>query len=309
MKLFHITDKYRQSKFCSKNAARFVTNKMAKNCGKCIKAIRGIEFAKCGGFCDNTFHFTCCGTTRPVYEMISSNSFWLCDECRATVNNRCLKELCDNVPALQALKPELDELKERITTLTSAVDASVASTTASLCKFEKQLTEFKPVNHTSLIDKPGSIPRGNHYWPTISRPVSKRRREEQYATNRDVVVGTNSSLLTTVATVPAAESKFWIYLSRIHPDVSCENIHELMKECLQCDEPAEVVKLVRKDVDIKTLRFVSFKVGINPKYKTTALSPNTWPTGILFREFIEYGSKNGRDLAPATPLAFTPVHH
>ena len=206
-----------------------------------------------------------------------------------------------------SLKFELEELKVRITTLTSAIDASVASTTASLRQFEEKLAECKPVSSTNLNDKPGATPRGMQNWPTISRPVTKRRREEQYATNRDAIVGTNSSLLTSIATVPAAEKKFWIYISRIHPDVSCENIHEMVKECLQCDEPADVVKLVKKDVDTKTLRFVSFKIGIDPKHKTTALSPSTWPAGILFKEFIENGPKNGRDLAPATPLTITPV--
>ena len=54
-----------------------------------------------------------------------------------------------------------------------------------------------------------------------------------------------------------------------------ENVHEMVKECLQCIESPEIVKLVRKDVDMKSLRFVSFKVGIDPKLKETALSPTT----------------------------------
>lgn len=281
---------------------------MAKNCGKCVKAIRGIEFAKCGGYCDNIFHFTCCGTSRPAYETISSNSFWLCDDCRAIVNNRCLKELCDNIPVIQSLKLELNEMMQRITALTGVVDASAASTKACLSQFEKQLGDCKSAGIPSLTEKSELTPRVYHNnWPLINHPAPKRRREEQLVSNRDIIVGTNTNLSTTVVTVPMAEKKFWIYLSRIHPDVSAENVNDMAKQCLQCEEPLEVIKLVKKDEDLTSRRFVSFKVGIDPKLKTTALSPCTWPTGVFFREFIEYGTKNGRGVAPMTPMGLTPV--
>lgn len=273
-----------------------------------MKAIRGIEFAKCGGYCDNIYHFACCGTTRSTYEMVSSNSFWLCDECRATVNNRCLKELCATDPVIQCVKGELEEIKKRIEMLAGAIDAGAANTQTSLQQIEKQLAECKPVKLQSA-DKLEVTPRGPTNWPSMIRSAPKRRREEQHISYRDVTVGTNTNLLTAVATVPAAEKKFWIYLSRIHPDVSADNISDLVKECLQCDEPPEIVKLVRKDVDLKLLRFVSFKIGVDPKFKSTALSPCTWPTGILFREFEEHGAKNGRGVVSATPISITPVCH
>ena len=279
---------------------------MAKNCGKCVKAIRGIEFAKCGGYCDQLFHFACCGTTRPAYETVSSNSFWLCDDCRAIVNNRCLKELCAVDPTIQALKLELEGMKEQIATLASAVETNTVNTKADLMQFGKQLSECKLNTTNNLTDKSEITPRGPTIWPLINRPAPKRRREERIS-NRDIITGTNANRSTAVVTVPVAENKFWIYLSRIHPDVSVDNIEQMVKECIQCAEPPEIVKLVKKDADLKSLRFVSFKVGFDPKLKATALSPSTWPTGILFREFEDYGAKNVRGVAAATPITITPV--
>ena len=280
---------------------------MAKNCGKCVKAIRGIDFAKCSGYCDNIFHFTCCGTTRPTYELISSNSFWLCDECRATVNNRSLRELCNTDPIVQSLKQELEAVKERITTLASAVDASANYTKASLQQLEKQLTERRSAVTNIAADKSEFTSHGSNNWPAINRPVSKRRREELHISNRDITVGTNASLSTTIATVPAAEKKFWIYLSRIHPEVSVEDIQKLVVECLQLSEPPEIVRLVKKDADTKSFRFISFKAGVDPKFKANALLPSTWTTGIFFREFEDYGSKNGNGVALVAPIALTPA--
>ena len=183
---------------------------MAKNCAKCVKAIRGIDFAKCGGYCDQIFHFTCCGITRPTYETVLSNSFWLCEECRAIVSNRCLKELCSADPNIQALKLELEDMKERISLLTSVIENNAADTKANLLQFGKQLTELKPNNVNNFADKSEATPRGPSVWPPINRPTPKRRREEHRISNRDIIIGTNTNRSSVVVTVPVAENKFWI---------------------------------------------------------------------------------------------------
>lgn len=55
--------------------------------------------------------------------------------------------------------------------------------------------------------------------------------------------------------------------------------------------------------DVNTLNFVSFKVGVDPKYRNAALDPSTWPRGILFREFEDNRSSNYwmPDTDPQTP--------
>lgn len=59
---------------------------------------------------------------------------------------------------------------------------------------------------------------------------------------------------------------------------------------LNIDNDPTVVKLVPKGKTIEYLSFVSFKIGLDPSLKSKALDPETWPEGLLFREFEDYGS-------------------
>lgn len=71
-----------------------------------------------------------------------------------------------------------------------------------------------------------------------------------------------------------------------------------MRESLQTREPLKMVSLVKKGADLSSMNFISFKVGVPVELKDVALNPNTWPEGILFREF-EGQSKNSVWLPPA----------
>ncbi|XP_055591424.1 uncharacterized protein LOC129743414 [Uranotaenia lowii] len=137
-------------------------------------------------------------------------------------------------------------------------------------------------------------PRMSARWPSLGTPTNKRRRIEP--PTQTSCVGTKKVTVKSIATVAPREKKFWVYLARLQNTVTTKDIEELVTECLQC-ESAEVHLLVRKDVDVNSLRSISFKVGVDPKLKDAALSPRTWPAGILFREFEDLGSKN-----PSTPV-------
>ncbi|XP_055622381.1 uncharacterized protein LOC129765949 [Toxorhynchites rutilus septentrionalis] len=65
----------------------------------------------------------------------------------------------------------------------------------------------------------------------------------------------------------------------------------MVKANLNTDDELSVFKLIAKDKDISTLSFVSFKVGLDPSLKTKALDSETWPEGVLFREFEDFGSQ------------------
>ncbi|XP_055527006.1 uncharacterized protein LOC129719639 [Wyeomyia smithii] len=254
-------------------------------CDKCAKPTKESDFIKCQGFCEAVAHAKCVGLNNQQVKLktASENLLWFCDGCLKLLKFARFRQ---TVAALGNTIAEL--LKER----TAAINE---------LKTEVRKSGAKAVG---LPEKLQITPRSvSNDWPIIKRSAPKRRREEHSISNSNATEGTNANLSKLVATVPVEEKKFWIYLSRIHPDVSVENVQHLVSECVQCGEPPEIVKLVKRDVDTRSLRFISFKVGIDPKYKETALSSSTWPAGIFFREFVDYRSKNG--YASATPILST----
>lgn len=114
----------------------------------------------------------------------------------------------------------------------------------------------------------------------------------------------------------AREPKFWLFLSTFSPHATAEEISNLVQQNHDMNEPVDVVKLVRKGVDLNQLTFVSFKIGIGMKWKEKAMQPTSWQKGIYFREFVSaeresiiFRSERKRDVPAqlrdcfSTPLA------
>lgn len=94
--------------------------------------------------------------------------------------------------------------------------------------------------------------------------------------------------------------KFWVYLTKISPEVTETDIEKLAKECLRVDEVA-VKSLIPRGRPSSTLSFISFKVGVDPESKSKALDPASWPQGIEFREFIEDEGRRTQHFWKPTP--------
>ncbi|XP_062556831.1 uncharacterized protein LOC134221658 [Armigeres subalbatus] len=60
------------------------------------------------------------------------------------------------------------------------------------------------------------------------------------------------------ASVARSTDKFWIYLSKISPDVSEADVEKLAKDCLNVDE-ATVKSLIPRGKQVSTMSFISFK--------------------------------------------------
>ena len=101
------------------------------------------------------------------------------------------------------------------------------------------------------------------------------------------------------------DERFWLYLSKICADVTAEAVCAMTKANLSIENDPTVVKLVPKGKPIESLSFVSFKIGLDSALKQKALDPETWPEGLLFREFENYGSEKFR-LPKKSNLLATP---
>lgn len=99
------------------------------------------------------------------------------------------------------------------------------------------------------------------------------------------------------------DTKFWLYLSNIHPDVSDETVTNMVRSNLGTND-ATVIKLVPRGKDVRSLTFVSYKIGMAADLKSKAMCLDTWPSGVRFREFEDTGKK--RDFLKPVVLNLQP---
>lgn len=82
------------------------------------------------------------------------------------------------------------------------------------------------------------------------------------------------------------QPKFWIHVSEFEVSESADTVQNLVATCLGIGpEKIETFKLIPKDRDINSLRFISFKVGIPLEFKDIVNQSSTWPVGLSVRPF------------------------
>lgn len=253
-----------------------------KQCGECQLEINEIEPLRCG-FCEIYFHISvqCCGfnlsrTNKDLFTQ--GKALFICSTCRDKLNGRSVKsyltdELANGTTSPDGLPAQVQQLFTLVESLSDKVD--------------------KCISKDIPAERPSNRPWKENAWPRLG--VKRRRGNEGEPIGTTSVRGTNAIDLSDLSvprlTPVVSPPKFWLYLSGLHPQVTVADVQKIASRCLNVTTPADVVRLVPKDVDIAKLTFVSFKVGLDPSSKELALDASTWPDGILFREFVDY-SKN-----------------
>lgn len=218
--------------------------------------------------CDCVAHMKCLKWIRSNLDFVNEqpNVFWFCTNC---------------VKSVEQLKAQ---------NFTTATDTIVASVTEAI---NRSLNGVKDeLSQTNTLIK--SIAENLLSTPTPKRRAKRPRVISPTDTPKlpnlqnKLVGGTRlvENFPKAVETIPKPADKFWIYLSRIASYVTEDEIKALVEECLPDSKPV-VRKLVKKDADLKSLAFISFKVGIDEQFCDRALDPAIWPTGIFFRAFEE----------------------
>lgn len=264
---------------------------------QCSEPVKTLKFIKCQGFCEKVVHIECVSLSRSNMDFINeqSNLFWFCNSCTGILSSKhvrdafvALTEAFRNLSethrlALDGVRTELEKNREQVEVLATKI-SSVPAT----C----QTTPAPPV---PTIE-----------WPGLKRKSNKRTFGAAGLTSPDLPslsCGTKklSANIASISTVPPEPEKCWVYLSRIAASATENDILALVTECIPCDEPIEVRKLVKKDADLTSMRFISFKIGVDEKYREVALNADTWPDGFYFREFVNYQDKKSGQGFPKTP--------
>lgn len=272
---------------------------MSVICHSCANDVSG-EHIKCQGFCNATFHPRCSGISADLFDETTRNNqmFWLCKSCSALMRDVRFRSVTRTAHELG---------QEAILNLHSDVLINMKS---------EILTELKTViqsNFTTLMNSNTFTPKTSRRVDTEPQTRGRRlfnKNNEKVTTAQKppLLEGTGSTLSPSnnITIVPVPAPKFWLYLSRIAPDVSTEQISVLAKRRL-CTEDVQVIRLVASGRDTKDMSFVSFKIGICNELKQKALSTSTWPKGIIFREFRNNKS-NVAAWRPAPVPEFDPLN-
>ena len=248
---------------------------MENVCDHCAKPVQSDgDIVTCMGFCNQTAHAKCAKMNSAFLKVLHErkNLFWMCDECVKLMKMARFKG------ALSSISCAVSEIASSHGEVISELKQAILVNAQQMELLSKQVTETVTTPLTSRF--------------VTGEPPKKRRREERTKANKPLLIGTNSSTSQAVTTVPPPKELFWLYLSRIHPSVKSEAVVELVKNSLQCEDPVKVFPLLKKDADLNTMNFISFKVGLDTKYRDIALSTSTWPRSLLFREFDDTSSKN-----------------
>lgn len=140
----------------------------------------------------------------------------------------------------------------------------------------------------------------------IRRSTKRRRIDNVPQVAKPLLGGTKPTEEANVVTVAPPVPLFWIYLSRLHPSVKSDVVEKLTRDGLHC-ETAKAIPLVKMGVDVNSLNFISYKVGVDQKYRAAALDPSSWPKEALFREFEDTRANNYWMPDPSTPsIIITP---
>lgn len=262
-------------------------------CKGCSLPVAGDSLYTCSGLCKCDFHFTCLGVSRAVaLELKRQDSplLWMCQDCRSgsTSGWESIRDLITNTMA--EMKRELGESLARLTLPPGPSRASSST--------RRQHPARPPATTTSGLASTDGTHTPTRAGEPVATNTAKRRLVARSPPDSDpaprIIHGTATIQDPSVQlTVPP---RFWLYLTNIAPSVSDDVVDRLVKQQLGSDDVI-IRKLVKRDRVLSTATFISFKVGMSLQLRDKALSPSTWPQGVGFREFEDYG-------APVEPEIF-----
>lgn len=243
---------------------------MCKLCGDPIHARQGI--ISCDGFCFDSYHPSCVGLKIEAVVIWNQHSsiWWMCDACEKMLRNMrqdesLLSRHAYNAPGtsseLKCAPKSQTRMDEEVAELKKQVNA-IHQTLAEMSSSREISMNVAPIAESS----PNHPPRVKHG----SKPVGCR-------------ISNNSTAL------DASCGKYWLFLTKIKNTTTENDILEMVVDSLGIDnaDAVTVKKLIPNWKDVSTMAYVSFKVGLDLKYKHAADRASTWPKGLCFREFVE----------------------
>lgn len=232
---------------------------------------RDNDVITCKGACAGSFHANCIGMKMfhiNVLTILSKNVLWMCDGCmsefQTTYNYAsggpsmaCNDEMLPKSREM-SMEDDIKELKNNVADIMTAI--------ASITKMPNSVPKSARVSSQgdSVIPRSQRAPLSGNNVGAFSNYECDRERQNAID-----------------------DREFAILLTNVDVSVSEIDIMQMASQAIGIDDPEciNVTKLVSKWKS-HNLDFVSFKVVMDSKFKSRALSPMIWPRNIKFREFV-----------------------
>lgn len=234
-------------------------------CTQCKKTVSDSDRIVCHGYCGAEFHMICAKVDLPLLDQLGQydgNLFWMCNECAKLFQNSHFRRIDDeNRSTIKSMQDDITKLSETVSKLLNSAPPGTPSWTT------QERPRIGAKRRLMPASKPApSLPQSSQGRKVLSVPVP--------------VVSSTLSV-----------DKCWIWLGSFSPKFTESDICAMVKECLSCDEGdmIEACALVKKGVDVGGLRSVTFKVGVDKRFREAAMDANNWPAGVSFREFVDFG--------------------
>lgn len=163
--------------------------------------------------------------------------------------------------------------------------AAAANENVGVCAGVENITDVVTDDLNTVVDELVSVNDANSVnsndWSNVTRRRDFRKR-------RVAVVGVNNN-----AELDVVVRKKWVHISSFKPTVTEDNIIEYVSKHLNIDKGhISCFKLVKKDAQIKNLKFVNFKIGITPSLFSELFNSKLWTSDVKVRPFVGFPKKN-----------------
>lgn len=275
--------------------------------------------------CQQTVHLPCIGISLKVAEITSPNIRIICNKCvnektseksdAASASELNVSFSAKSTPktvTIKSIMHEVNLLKSVIEANGKKLDA-IDDKTELICKrtestnLPMNVNASKPINtqarfsasatnRLNQVDKPAPS-FANVLCQNMPTPKRKRVNTPTFSKKLNAPapkVGTKTtasglSVVVQPKRTPKPTFSKSIWVSRLGPSTTEEEIADYICENTPIVDRAKfsVHKLVKKDRDLSTLKFVSFKVAVNDDEFDILIDPDVWPENLLVRRFHE----------------------
>ena len=291
------------------------------SCGECKAEVNDQKIILCDGFCHNYFHLDCINMDINTFEVIDSSHQirWYCANCNGILEGLKEKSFIDQfqLPVINAINQLKDQFatfkssyidpkhKQGVRNAPSAVDktpiqkGTILPSKNSVPKTsDKNLTTNEQNSIKARLRSNSTNAIGVN--STSSRPNSNKQSTPLSSTSRASHSGqktgtpgnpnvSNRSILRPIDKLVVVPPRSWIFLSRLSPSTTTEDVHASVSDCL-CTDDLKVIPLIRKSSQ-REPEYISFKIGIPWNLREKALDQSTWPSFLSVREFSNHANR------------------
>lgn len=198
---------------------------------------------------------------------------------------------------------KVDELKEIATKTNARVNEKCFEKQIVSVSTDRNLSSYPrlgtPSSKRKCISSPPSVP----LQPT--RKFLGRKRTSGTATIANHGLGSRVDLGNGIGDTSQSRPRFTkaIYVSRMQNDVTKEKIVEYMKSQMpELNESGISLRLLlKKDVDVTTRRFISYRLACTDALYEKLIEPSFWPDHIEIGEFFEESRDRGSNNMASFP--------